>query len=62
MLLITLQVVLLLSSILIPLGAKKAEPKPKSKFRIDTDTKNARYAINENGVLEKIQRTSLSDH
>jgi hypothetical protein len=62
MLLITLQVVLLLSSILIPLGAKKAQPHSKPKLRIDTDTKDANYAINENGMLEKIKRTSLSDH
>ncbi|WP_299515848.1 hypothetical protein [Mucilaginibacter sp.] len=52
---------LLLSSIVIPLGAQKTKPNTNFKFRIDTDTKDALYAINVNGMLEKIQRSSMSD-
>jgi hypothetical protein len=68
MLYITIQAVLLLGGIIIPLGAQKSQATDSSKFkanikfRIDTDTTNARYAINENGSLERINRTSLSDH
>lgn len=57
MLLITLKIVLLLSSIIIPLSTKGY--KAKKRLNIDTDTRNATYAINENGLLEKIQRSSL---
>lgn len=57
MLLITLKIVLLLSSIVIPLSTKKN--KVKKGFDIDTDTTDATYAINENGLLEKIHRPSL---
>ncbi len=68
MLFITIKAVLLLGGIIIPLGAPKTQATDDSKiktiikFRIDTDTTNARYAINENGNLERINRTSLSDH
>ncbi|MDB5031099.1 hypothetical protein [Mucilaginibacter sp.] len=61
MLFIAIKIVLLLSSIVIPLGAQKTKPNTSFKFRIDTDTKDALYAINVNGMLERIQRNSMSD-
>ncbi len=68
MLFITIKAVLLLGGIIIPLGAQKNQTTDSSKFkanikfRIDTDISNAVYAINEYGMLERINRTSLSDH
>jgi hypothetical protein len=60
MLLVTLQILLLLSVIITPLRLPKA--KAETKFKIDTNTENAIYAINENGMLERIQRPSLTNH
>jgi hypothetical protein len=58
MLLITLQIVLILSAILIPLYAKIR--KSKTQYKIDTNTDDANYAINEDGLLERYQRINLS--
>lgn len=49
--------VLLLSSILIPLIIQK--DKASKTQKIDTDTRNAEYVINEYGELEKIYRSDL---
>ncbi len=57
MVLITLKMALLLGSIVMPLSAKKH--KPAKSFKIDTDTSNAQYAVNEDGLHEKIHRSSL---
>jgi hypothetical protein len=54
MLLITLQTVLILGSIVLPLIPKKEKIKPELKFRIDRDTTNAEYAIAESGSLERL--------
>ena len=54
MLLITLQIALLLGAIILPLIPKKKKTNPEPKFRVDRDTKNAEYAITENGKLEKL--------
>ena len=59
MLLITLQIVLVLSAILVPLYAKISRSKPR--YKIDTDTNDANYAINEHGLLEKYSRVHLGD-
>ncbi|GAA3981299.1 hypothetical protein GCM10022210_35870 [Mucilaginibacter dorajii] len=40
----------------------RKKPKKVTKYRIDTDTTYARYAINENGFLEEINQDKLSKH
>jgi hypothetical protein len=59
MLLISSQIVLVLSAILIPFYAKVRRSKPR--FKIDTDTNDANYAINEHGLLERYNRVHLGD-
>ncbi|MES2425872.1 MAG: hypothetical protein V4560_02825 [Bacteroidota bacterium] len=59
MLVITLQIVLLLAAIVLPLKTRKN--KIDSRYKIDTDTSNALYAVNEYGTLEKINRIKLND-
>jgi hypothetical protein len=59
MLLITFQIVLVLSAILVPLYAKIH--KSKIQYKIDTDTNDANYAINEYGLLERYQRVNLNE-
>lgn len=59
MLLITFQIVLVLSAILVPLYAKIR--KSKTQYKIDTDTNDANYAINEYGLLERYQRVNLNE-
>ncbi len=54
MLLITLKIVLLFTAIITPLIARKSPT--KFQYKIDTDTSNAQYAINENGWLEEFRR------
>ena len=54
MLVIVLQVAALLAIIIFPLIPRKSAP--KSKFKPDTNTQNALYAVNKNGRLEKIQK------
>ncbi len=53
MLLITLQIGLLLEAIILPLKTRKN--KTKTLYKIDTDTSNSLYAVNEHGMLEKIK-------
>jgi hypothetical protein len=55
MLIAALQIVILLTVILLPLGAGKRH----KAYRIDRDTSNSEYAINENGVLQRIDKSNL---
>ena len=57
MLIIALQIAMLLISILLPLRASKFSK--KTTYRIDRDTRNSQYAINENGMLERIDNSNL---
>lgn len=52
MLMLTLQTLVLLTAVLLPLHSAKKLRTPK--YNIDRDTSRATYAINENGVLERI--------
>lgn len=61
MLLVTLQVVLLITAILMPLSTRKKNSR-KIKYKIDRDTSNSQYAVNSFGTLEKINRISATDH
>ena len=56
MLVIVLQVAALLAIIILPLIPRTSAP--KSKLKPNTNTQNALYAINKNGRLEKIQKTT----
>ncbi|MES2425994.1 MAG: hypothetical protein V4560_03440 [Bacteroidota bacterium] len=56
MILLIFKIILLLGVIIIPLRPQKAKIKVKSRLKVDADTKYARYAINENGSLEEIDR------
>ena len=58
MLLITLQIGLLLTVIILPLKTKKS--KSNNRYKVDTDTGNSQYAVNENGMLEKISPLKTS--
>lgn len=60
MLLVTLQVVLLITAILMPLSTRKKNSR-KIKYKIDRDTSNSQYAVNAFGTLEKINRISTTD-
>jgi hypothetical protein len=40
----------------------RKKSKPVTKYKIDTDTTYARYAINENGFLEEINEGKLSKY
>ncbi|QEM02188.1 hypothetical protein DIU31_001120 [Mucilaginibacter rubeus] len=61
-----LQVVVLLAVFILPMfifGKKIRNKKVKTvNYKIDTDTSEARYAINENGFLEEINTGKLSKH
>lgn len=59
MLVITLQIGLLLAAIILPLKTRKN--KTTIPYKVDTDTSNALYAVNEYGTLEKINRIKLND-
>jgi hypothetical protein len=61
MILFIVKITLLLGVIIIPLRPQKTRIKVKSKLKVDADTKDARYAINENGALEEIDRHSYTD-
>ncbi len=61
MLLVTLQVVVLITAILIPLSIRKKNNRP-IKYKIYTDTSNSLYAVNSFGTLEKINRLNTTDH
>ncbi|HWZ36604.1 MAG TPA: hypothetical protein VNW51_10610 [Mucilaginibacter sp.] len=64
MLIVISQVLLLLAAVALPLGSKRklvGNIEIKKEYRIDTDTSNANYAINEFGTLEKINRLSWTD-
>lgn len=58
MLIITSQIILLLAAIIMPLKSKKSPI--KSRYKIDTDTSNASYAINDFGSLEFINRINTA--
>jgi hypothetical protein len=60
MLLITLQIVLLLTAILMPLSTWKNKARI-IPFKIDTDTSNSLYAVNEFGTLELINRINTAN-
>jgi hypothetical protein len=57
MLIVALQIIILLTSILLPLRNGKFTK--KTTYRIDSDTRNSQYAINENGMLERIDNSNL---
>jgi hypothetical protein len=60
-----LQVVVLLAVFILPMfmfGKRIRNKKVKTVYKIDTDTSEARYAINENGFLEEINTGKLSKH
>jgi len=59
MLIITSQIVLLLATIIMPLKSKKGRIKTR-RYKIDTDTSNASYAINEFGSLEFINKINTT--
>ncbi len=40
----------------------RRKPQSVTKYKIDTDTTYARYAINENGFLEEINEGKLSKY
>ncbi|MBC7400008.1 MAG: hypothetical protein H7289_08685 [Mucilaginibacter sp.] len=61
MLLVASQIVLLLTAILMPLSIRKSR-NPKHQHKIDTDTSNSQYAVNEFGTLERINRTNTTGH
>ncbi|MES2374942.1 MAG: hypothetical protein V4553_00095 [Bacteroidota bacterium] len=61
MLVVTSQIVLLIIAVLMPLNIRKNN-KRKIQYRIDTDTSNSLYAVNEFGTLEKINRLNPTDH
>ncbi|MGF7039907.1 hypothetical protein [Mucilaginibacter lappiensis] len=66
MYIILLQITALLAVIILPLLAIRKKfrkrSKPEFKYKIDTDTEYARYAINEDGFLEEINEGKLSKH
>jgi hypothetical protein len=62
MLFILLKIVALLCAIILPLRVKKIKPTINAKPIADTNTEDAHYAINENGMLEEVQKHSLTDY
>ena len=62
MLLTILKIVALLCAVILPLRVKKNKSTVKAKPVVDTNTEDAHYAINENGMLEEVQKHSLTDH
>lgn len=67
MLIIISQVVLLLVAIALPLKNKRERERSQKvitriqRYRIDTDTSKANYAINEFGTLERINRINWDE-
>ncbi len=61
---ILLQITALLAVIILPLLVvrKKFRKRSKPRYKIDTNTEYARYAINEDGFLEEITIGKLSKH
>jgi hypothetical protein len=66
MYIILFQIAALLAVIILPIFIIRAKTRRKTKnvvkYKIDTDTTYARYAINENGFLEEINEGKLSKH
>jgi hypothetical protein len=66
MYIILFQIAALLAVIILPIFIIRARTRRKTKnvvkYKIDTDTTYARYAINENGFLEEINEGKLSKH
>lgn len=66
MYIILFQIAALLAVIILPIFIIRAKTRRKAKnvvkYKIDTDTTYARYAINENGFLEEINEGKLSKH
>lgn len=67
MYIILLQITALLAVIILPVfiiraKTRKNSKKSVTKYRIDTDTTYARYAINEDGFLEEINQDKFSRH
>lgn len=62
MMALILKIVLLLGVIIIPLRPQKDKIKTKNKLKTDANVKGAHYAINENGMLEEINKDSLTNH
>jgi hypothetical protein len=66
MYIILFQIAALLAVIFLPIFIIRAKTRKKPKnvvrYKIDTDTTYARYAINENGFLEEINEGKLSRH
>jgi hypothetical protein len=61
MLIVTSQIVLLITAILMPLSTRKNN-NHKFQYKIDTDTTNSQYAVNEFGILERINRINTTGH
>jgi hypothetical protein len=61
MLIIILKIILLLGVIIIPLRPQKRKRKINRICRNNTSTIEATYAINPDGDLEQMQRTSPAD-
>jgi hypothetical protein len=63
---ILLQITALLAIVTLPLLIVRKKFRKRSKFtykyKIDTNTEYARYAINEDGFLEEITEGNLSKH
>ena len=59
-----LKVLVLLVIIIVPLLPQQNKKKiePQTALKINTDTTDSLYAVNENGVIEKVHRISLTDH
>ncbi|WP_183557363.1 hypothetical protein [Mucilaginibacter sp. SP1R1] len=67
MYIILLQITALLAVVILPLLAVRKKFRKRSKpttfkYKIDTNTEYARYAINEDGFLEEITEGKLSKH
>lgn len=48
-------VIIFIASLVVPLAFSVRKPKP-TQIKIDTDTSDAEYVINENGLLERVKR------
>jgi len=66
MYIILLEITALLAVIILPVLIIRKKfskrSKPTYKYKIDTNTEYARYAINEDGFLEEITEGKLSRH
>ncbi|TSD63292.1 hypothetical protein FFF34_016975 [Inquilinus sp. KBS0705] len=54
MLLEFFEVIVMLALIILPLAYPKRKPKHKAELKVNTDTHDSEYAVNENGKLERI--------